>query len=271
MNLRYIFVLIYVVTALIAILAIPSYEKAGMQAFEDPSDVSNSFIYFGAILGFTAFILVIAKYREDFLHLMMFLLILISIYYVFLPFLGQFSIIPSVVIVYLLLKRSNWLVIDIAALLLAAGITSIFGISLEPLPVIVLMVVLAVYDAISVYKTKHMISLAESVTKLKLPMLFIVPHSRKFKLEELKNAKGKASFMGVGDAVVPNILVVSAQTFSNSSSIGFIKISALFTLAGGIVGLLSLLYLMEKKSEAHPGLPFINSGAIAGFILSYML
>jgi presenilin-like A22 family membrane protease len=185
--------------------------------------------------------------------------------------LGYSSIIPSVIIVYLLLKRSNWLVIDIAALLLAAGITSIFGISLEPLPVIVLMVVLAVYDAISVYKTKHMISLAESVTKLKLPMLFIIPYSRKFKLEELKDARGKASFMGVGDAVIPNILVVSAQTFSNSPSIGFIKISALFTLAGGIVGLLLLLYLMEKKSGAHPGLPFLNSGAIAGFILSYML
>jgi len=271
LSIRYIFVLIYVVTALIAIFAIPSYEEAGMQAFEDPSSISNSFIYFGAILGFTAFILVIAKYRESLLHLLMFLLVLVSIYYVFLPFLGNFSIVPSAIVVYLLLKKSNWLVIDISALLLAAGITSIFGISLEPIPVIVLMVVLAIYDAISVYKTKHMISLAESVTKLKLPMLFIVPYSRKFRLEELKDAKGKASFMGVGDAVIPNILVVSAQTFSNSPSMGFIKVSALSTLIGGVIGLLVLLYLMEKKSGAHPGLPFLNSGAIAGFILSYWL
>ncbi|HID43027.1 MAG TPA: hypothetical protein EYP30_04500 [Archaeoglobaceae archaeon] len=271
MNIRYVFVLIYVVTALIAVAATPRYEEAGMQAFEDPSDIFNSLVYFGAILGFTAFILVIAKYREDFLHLMMFLLILISIYYVFLPFLGHFSIIPSAIIVFLLLKKLNWLVIDVAALLLAAGITSIFGISLEPLPVIVLMAALAVYDAVSVYKTKHMISLAESVTKLKLPMLFIVPYSRKFRLEELKDAKGKASFMGVGDAVIPNILVVSAQMFSNSPYVGFIKISALLTLIGGVIGLFVLLSLMEKKSGAHPGLPFLNTGAIAGFILSHWL
>jgi len=127
LNIRYLFVLIYLITALIAILATPSYEEAGMQAFEDPSDISNSLYYFGAILGFTAVILVIARYREDFLYLMMYFLILISIYYVFIPFLGHLSIIPSLVIVILLIKRSNWLVIDVAALLLAAGITSIFG------------------------------------------------------------------------------------------------------------------------------------------------
>ena len=271
MNIRYLFVLIYLITALIAILATPSYEEAGMQAFEDPSDISNSLYYFGAILGFTAVILVIARYREDFLYLMMYFLILISIYYVFIPFLGHLSIIPSLVIVILLIKRSNWLVIDVAALLLAAGITSIFGISLEPLPVIVLMVALAVYDAISVYKTKHMISLAESVTKLKLPMLFIIPYSRKFKLEDLKDARGKASFMGVGDAVIPNILVVSAQVFSTSAYIGFIKISALLTLIGGIIGLFVLLAVMERKSGAHPGLPFLNTGAIGGYIISMFL
>jgi presenilin-like A22 family membrane protease len=271
LNIRYLFILIYAATALIAILAIPSYEEAGMQAFEDPSDITNSLYYFGAILGFTAVILIIARYRENLLYVMMYLLILISIYYVFIPFLGNVSVVPSLIIVILLLKRSNWLVINIAALLLAAGITSIFGISLEPLPVIVLMVILAIYDAISVYKTKHMISLAESVTKLKLPMLFIIPYSRKFKLEDLKDARGKASFMGVGDAVIPNILVVSAQMFSASGYIGFIKISALFTLIGGIIGLFVLLSLMDRKAGAHPGLPFLNSGAIGGYVFSMFL
>jgi presenilin-like A22 family membrane protease len=114
-----------------------------------------------------------------------------------------------------------------------------------------------------------MISLAESVAKLKLPMLFIIPYSRDFRFEELKDARGKAAFMGVGDAVIPNILVVSAQVFSNSPYVGFLKISALFALLGGVLGLFVLLILMERRSGAHPGLPFINTGAIIGYLLSW--
>jgi len=268
---RYVFVLIYLASVLIAISATQSYREAGLQAFEDPSDISNSLFYFGAILAFTVFILVLAKYSEDILQKIIFLMILISIYYVFIPFMGQiFAIVPAILLLVLLIKKSNWLVIDISALLLAAGITTIFGISLEPLPVIVLLSVLAVYDAISVYKTKHMITLAESVGKLKLPMLFIIPFSLKFDFDDLKDARGKASFMGVGDVVIPNILVVSTQVFSDSAYIGFIKISALFTLLGGVVGLIALLTFMEKRSGAHPGLPFLNTGAIAGYLLYFL-
>lgn len=270
MNVRYVFLAIYIVVALIALAATPQYQEAGFQAFEDPSDVSNSLLYFGAILGFTALILIIARYKEGFLQIMLYLLILMAIYYVFVPFIGIYSMIPSVLIVVLLIKRSNWFVIDVAALLLAAGITSIFGISLEPLPVIVLMAALAIYDAISVYKTKHMVSLAESVTKLKLPMLFVVPYSLKFKFEDLEDARGKASFMGVGDVVIPNILVVSSQMFSNASYIGFIKIPALTTLIGGTLGLMALLILMEKRAGAHPGLPFLNTGAIVGYLVAIL-
>ena len=48
-------------------------------------------------------------------------------------------------------------------ILIGAGVASIFGVSLDILPVIILLILLAVYDAISVYKTKHMITLAEGV------------------------------------------------------------------------------------------------------------
>ena len=43
-----------------------------------------------------------------------------------------------------------------------AGAASIFGISLTIIPVIILLVILMVYDAISIYKTRS-ITLAEGV------------------------------------------------------------------------------------------------------------
>ncbi len=121
--------------------------------------------------------------------------------------------------------------------MLAAGITAIFGISLEPLPVIILLAVLAVYDIISVYRTKHMIRLAESVTAINAPMLFIIPRK-----------EGNA-YMGVGDVVMPNILVVSAQYFSNSPAIGFIKLPALLALIGGFAGLWLYFTLLREREE----------------------
>jgi len=268
---RYVLLLIYVAAALLAIAATPKYEEAGMYAFEDPEDVSNSLIYFAVILGFTAFLLVVSKIWANFLQKLMYLLVLVSIYYVLIPFFGFTSILLAIAIVVLLVKKPNWIVINTSAFLLSAGIISIFGISLEPLPVIVLLVILAVYDAISVYKTGHMISLADSITKMKLPMLFIIPFSRDFSLSDLEKSRGKAVFMGVGDVVIPNILVVSAQVFTNSPYIGIIKASALFALLGGVCGLIALIAIMERKEGAHPGLPFLNAGAILGFLLSFLL
>jgi len=268
---RYMLIAVYVFSVLIAITVSPDYKEAGLQAFSNPEDIMNSIYYFAIIILFTAFILVMAKFMENFIQWMMYLLIFISIYYVFYPFAGLFSFILSLILVLLLVKTSNWFVIDAVALLLSAGITSIFGISLTPIPVIVLLIILAVYDFISVYKTGHMVDLADSLTKMKLPLLFVIPFSRDFTFERLESAKEKAVFMGVGDVVIPNILVVSAQVFTKSPYIYFIKMSALFTLVGGIMGLFLLIYLVERREGAHPGLPFLNAGVIIGYTTYWVL
>uniref|UniRef100_A0A7C3ZQM6 Signal-peptide peptidase, presenilin aspartyl protease n=2 Tax=Archaeoglobus fulgidus TaxID=2234 RepID=A0A7C3ZQM6_ARCFL len=232
----------------------PKYEEAGMVVFENPAEVSNSLLYFALIIAFTAFILIAVRYMRI-LKAVIYSLTFLSIFYVLSPFVGVLSIAIAITVVVLLVRKPHWLVINFSALMLASGIAAIFGISLEPLPVIILLAVLAIYDIISVYKTKHMISLAESVTAINAPMLFVIPR------------KDGNAYMGVGDVVMPNILVVSAQYFSNSPAIGFIKIPALFALIGGFLGLIFLLYIVEKRGGAHPGLPFVNLGAIAGYFL----
>ena len=257
---RWIFLLVYVLTALIAISAIPRYEASGMRVFSNPSDVSNSFVYFGAILLFTAFVLIMAKKSVKFLRAFMYVLVFVSVYYVLVPFLGMFSLIVASAIVALLLVKPNWLIIDASALLLAGGITSMFGISLEPLPVIVLLIILAIYDALSVYKTEHMIDLADSVIEMGLPMLFILP-----------TKEDRPALLGVGDVVIPNILTVSAQTFVNAPEIGPLKLPALTTLMGGLVGMAVLIMVAERLKRAHAGLPFLNTGAIMGFLLGLLL
>ncbi len=104
-----------------------------------------------------------------------------------------------------------------------------------------------------------MIELADSLTKLKLPLLFIIPSSPTASLDDEKNA-----YMGVGDVVIPNILVVSAYTFG-----GVLK--ALTTLIGSVIGLLILLYVVERSKKPHPGLPYLNSFAISAYVIFTLL
>lgn len=259
---------LFVLNAILATLAIPEYEMAGMRAFEDPSSVGNSLLYFGAILAFTAVMLVLSRIWEKVIHAIILLLVVVSGYYILSPFIGLFSLPISILMVVLLLYRPNWITIDISAIILAAGVTAIFGISLQPLPVIVLLLMLAAYDFIAVYKTGHMVDLADSVVKLKLPMLFIIPKERKLTLD-LDKLEKKATFMGVGDVVMPNILVVSATAFGEKTFL--LSIPSITALLGALAGLYILMRYMEKREGAHAGLPFLNGGAVIGYFLGLLI
>jgi presenilin-like A22 family membrane protease len=253
---RWLIPFIYVLTALTAVVISPTYESAGMKVFENPEDVMNSVYYFIAILAFTVVIIVLAKKSLNVLKFMMYLLLFITAYYVFYPLAGILSFLIALIVVLVLIKKPNTIVLNLSAFVIACGITAMFGISLEPLPVLVLLAVLAVYDAIAVYKTKHMIDLADSVVKLNLPLLFIIP-----------TKDNKPILLGVGDVVIPNILVVSAQVFSNSTKIVMFKLPAITTLIGGFLGLITLLIVAERCKKPHAGLPFLNTGAIIGYIV----
>lgn len=255
---RVFFALIFLLVNFLSIFSIESFESAGMVVFENPSDLSNSLVYFVMILAFTALLIFLSKKKFELLPAMIYVLTFLAIFYALLPYLGLLALPISFAIMILLIKKPHWVVVNFSAFLLSVGIATMFGISLAPLPAIVLLVILAVYDAVSVYKTKHMISLAESVSRVNAPMLFVIPW------------RGEKMMIGVGDIVIPAILAVSAQKFLDAPVVAFVKIPALFTILGGTFGLLFLIYLVEKKRGAHAGLPFINSGAILGFLISQL-
>jgi presenilin-like A22 family membrane protease len=189
----------------------------------------------------------------------------------------------------LLLRFPEWYVIDVLGVLLAGGIASIFGISLEPLPVIVLLFLLAIYDAISVYRTKHMLTLADGVMQQKVPIMVIVPKKRNYSFikEEFKSIKPMDSevfssnepsnthdrgayLMGLGDLIMPTVLVVSAAVFVPGGGIGIFSLCSITTLIGSLIGLCLLMFFVQRGS-AHAGLPPLNGGAIIGFFIGMML
>jgi len=182
---------------------------------------------------------------------------------------------------FVLYKYPEWYVVDFVGLIVAAGATAILGISLALLPALILLIVLAVYDAISVYKTKHMITLADSVTELKLPVLLVIPKTSSYSFikqkglkDELKKEERDAMFMGLGDLVIPGILIVSTFTFLSPNEFlpGIYTnfLVSISTLIGSLIGFFILMrYVSKGKPQA--GLPLLNLGAIVGYLISYVI
>ncbi|MEN6396058.1 MAG: presenilin family intramembrane aspartyl protease PSH [Methanoregula sp.] len=268
-------------------LSVP-VQAAGLAAFEDPDYMGNLLVFMAIILGFTAFLLVLIKYgHKNAIAWIIAISILLTFAYTFAAivpmFLGpgyaQYAIILalSVAAIVLLYKYPEWYVIDGLGLLLAAGVASMFGISLGTIPVILLLIVLAVYDAISVYKTKHMITLAEGIIDLKTPILFVIPKRRDYSF--IKEGIGKlddggersAFIIGMGDLIIPSVLVVSATVFTGGIKyFGLFNLPALGAIVGSVAGLAVLLhFVMSGRPQA--GLPPLNGGTIIGFFIGWAL
>ncbi|MGI0070537.1 MAG: presenilin family intramembrane aspartyl protease PSH [Thermoplasmata archaeon] len=182
-----------------------------------------------------------------------------------------------------LLMEPHWYVVDFVGFLAAGSLIAILGISFAILPAFLLLVALLVYDAIAVYGTKHMVSLAEVVTDMKLPILLVMPDSAGYDYPSAPNLKTQrtqpveereALFMGLGDVVIPGTLVVSAFVWLPShpvvAGIGGNLWAGVGALVGSLVGY-AILMRIVLRGNAQAGLPFLNGGAIAGYIVAYLL
>lgn len=252
-------------TQIFALLLATPFYLAGMTAFQNPDDPLNPIIFFIFIIGFTAFILVVLRFGgQRLVYFVMLAAVAITIYYV-MAVLIPYVVIPEVctlALALIIFKYPEWYVLDATGLIIGGGAAAIFGISLGVLPVLLLLIILAVYDAIAVYKTKHMVSLAESVIKLRMPILFVLPRKWSFSLikgDEMEDG----FFMGLGDAIIPSVLVVSS----------FITYELATPTWGALIGTLAgyaVLSSFAGRGKPHAGLPFLNSGAILGFAIGYM-
>jgi presenilin-like A22 family membrane protease len=304
-----------------ALALVGPFDAAGYRAVEDPSDPANSALYVGAILVATA--LMLAAFRYDFERAVRAVVVLSSAllsWYVFsvvvpaaVPARAAVAVALSAGVGAALLVHPEWYVIDGAGVLMGAGAAGLFGISFGPLPAVVLLVALAVYDAISVYGTRHMLSLAEGVMDLRIPVVLVIPLTPGYSLladdfgganevfEESEPAGSEsepagsesepapddgadagadadadpldrdALFVGLGDAVMPTVMVASAASFSPAAGLGLallpaLNLPALCAAVGTLLGLVVLLGAV-LRGRAHAGLPLLNGGAVGGYLL----
>ncbi|MDQ1312330.1 MAG: presenilin family intramembrane aspartyl protease PSH [Methanothrix sp.] len=266
-----------VAVQLIALAITPAISATDNRVFEDPASISNPIIYMVLILIFTAILLLAIKLKGEWLVRGFILIsIALTIFYVISAIMPMWlALLPTLAVMLLLHYYPEWYILDAFGILVCAGVTSLLGVSMTVLPVIILMVILAVYDAISVYKTRHMVALAEGAIKMKAPLLFIVPKSRDYSFRRkdagsisMGNGKKKgdrgAYFLGMGDAIIPSILVISASWSYPPGDILGLNLPALGAMLGTYAGFILLMTTSRDRPQA--GLPFLNSGSILGFL-----
>ena len=311
--------LIFLFVQLGALSLVEPFESAGYQAVEDPSDPTNSVVYVALILVVTAGMLLAFRYDADQLirGVIVFSGAWLSLYVfrVLVPPLvtvGGINLLAVGLAALLgigLLVHPEWYVIDAAGTVMGAAGAGLFGISFGILPALLLLSVLAVYDAISVYGTEHMLTLASGVMDLKVPVVLVIPLSFSYSFldattldptadddtaadehaGEVETATDSeptpdddaaaeemdagplerdALFIGLGDAVIPTVLVASAAFFAPTgiTTVLGLPLPAVTAMVGTFIGLAILLW-MVLKGRAHAGLPLLNGGTIAGYVV----
>ncbi|UCE80404.1 MAG: hypothetical protein JSV94_04370 [Methanobacteriota archaeon] len=282
---------LFIVAQIGALLMVHSVLGEEYQAFEDPNDPLIPVYYLIAIVLFTFLVLyVIRKGRENIVRLVFLGAVAYTMFIVLWAAasslgIGIASLLVSLaltaILTYLLVKKPEWHVINVTGILVAIGVIGILGISLQILPVLVLLIGLAVYDAVSVYGTKHMVALADGVTQMKLPILLVVPKKMSYSYLEQKPLKkeldeGKerdAMFMGLGDVIIPGVLISSAFYCLASEEVWGIPgnlLVSIGTLIGALIGY-AVLMRFVLRGNPQAGLPLLNGGAIAGYAVSYLL
>lgn len=160
-----------------------------------------------------------------------------------------------------------------------AGIGGMLGITLFPRDAIILLIILAIYDVIAVYKTKHMVKMAKAMIKKRVILGIIVPEKilgfkasmaaveqEKIPVRRiLKPGKiGRFMILGGGDLALPLLLIASVARENIWQSI-IILVFALF-------GLLAMhLIFIKLKSKPMPALPPLAAFSILGYFVSLLI
>jgi presenilin-like A22 family membrane protease len=281
-----------IVVQLLSLAITPAISASDSRVFQDPASTINPIVYIFFILGFTGLLLLAMRRNKSWIISgFIQLSIALSIYYLAAALVSPLvALLPTAAVMLLIRYYPEWYVIDAFGIVICAGISSLFGVSMTPLPALILLIILAIYDAISVYKTRHMVSLAEGVIRMKAPLLFVIPKSRNYSFRKDQSlfanhasdirgerqtanaaASGKrgAYFLGLGDAIIPTILVISAYTSLPAGGIFGVNFPAIGAMLGTYLGFLILMTTSRDRPQA--GLPFLNTGVILGFFAGCIL
>ncbi len=276
------------------------------------SGAASTLLYIAYIVGFSILIVIVMRFYKGqmLFRLLEALVIFISTFFVFLIIAGTLNssayvslagspltidfIAAVAAALLLVLFKNKWPRLrNTTAIIASVGVGVVLGISFPFYFAYLFMVVLAVYDFIAVFVTKHMITMAKAMSSMNLSFLIgvneveAVPEKALSKKEvrgyrkELAEASRKNPTireivnsklvpfsahieLGTGDLGVPLMLAVAAYGVNLNFTL------SLFVTVGAIGGLITTMYILRKYKRALPAIPPLLGG-ITVAMLVYLL
>jgi len=246
-------VLLFYVLALIFSLWMAYWSgMEGISAVEEgdkPTVAVELFLY---VLLFTIILIAALYFLQDWVRTIIFLL---ELFFLFATSLMLFSSLLGdtkgfIWALFLTLARAllrNFDVVRNLSVAVIAGVAAgVLGHSLSPAVALLFYVLLVVYDFVSVFVTKHMVPMVESV-------------------EGMKRSEKPSDVvaLGGGDLVVPAIFATSFMKYS--------PFVAVASSLGAVLGVLFTLWMLKKLKSPLPALPYIGAVQITVTALALFL
>lgn len=250
-----ILVSLFVVSQLVGLYVSGKYLKEelpyGIQPPEFEEDTSFIPLFFTILIA-TFLMLILIKFRLGLLwKAWFFLAVFFALSVSFSAFIGEtIAMMIALILAGVKIFRPNVIIHNFSEMFIYGGLAAIFTPVLSLISISILLVIISIYDAIAVWKTKHMISLAKFQTKSKIFAGLLIPYEK------------KTAILGGGDIAFPLMFnAVLLKEFGLLSLIGVgLSAAALFVL----------LYL-SKKNRFYPAMPFISAGCFLALLIIKLL
>ncbi len=221
-----------------------------------------------AILLGTGLLLLLIKFRMNRLWRVWFLLaVIIGLMFAFGAFVPAWlATLLAIVLGTWKIFKPNIFVHNFTELFIYGGLAAMLVPVITISSGIILLLIISVYDAYAVWKSKHMVKLAKFQTKAKIFAGLLIPYGRPIKKKQVKgNKKIKkeviSAVLGGGDVAFP--LIFAGVVMTSSVPAAFV-ISICATIA------LFCLLTFSKKDRFYPAMPFLTAGCLFGYLISYL-
>lgn len=237
----------------------------------------TSFIFLSAalIIGTLLLLLVIRLRKVSLWKLWFFMAVTITLSVsisAFLPQAAAFLI--ALAFAFMRIFKPNVFAHNISELFIYGGLAAIFVPIISLKSAAIFLLIIAAYDFIAVFRTRHMVTLAKFQTENKIFAGLFVPKRltaksavssisyapKKQSLQEKYSDSGDYAIIGGGDIGFPLLFAGAAM-----ASFGLAK-TLIIPLAATIA--LGVLLALSKKGKFYPAMPFIAAGCFLGYGLA---
>lgn len=253
-----------------------SWKKLPLSIERPPLEERTSFIYIIlAILIGTGILLLLIRWQKVSLWKWWFFFsVLLALTVAFAAFLPAAIAFPlGILLAAYKVFRPNLYIHNLTEMFIYGGIAAIFTPVLGIFSASLLLLLISLYDAYAVWKSKHMIALAKFQAAQKVfAGLFIpygksavasAPSPRKEIRMQGRHTHQKTAILGGGDIAFPLLFAGAVMKTTPFWPTLLIPLT--------VTGALLLLFLKSEKGKFYPAMPFLSAGCFVGYGIILLL